>query len=300
MRIGEVPAVRENCLLPGRRQLDNPASLEVKMNRRCFLASGVAAGAIAWHEVGAESIQKTQARNSELAERLVNLDAQPDKLQLDLSQTAVIVVDMQNDFCSKGGLLEFQGVDLTILQPVVPKIRKVLDVARKTGLKVIYLKMGYKPDLSDVGLRGSASWNNNRDVGKPVKTSTGIEGRILIRDTWNTEIIGELKPEPGDIVLYKTRFSGFYQTDLDSTLKKLGVRFLIVTGCTTSVCVESTIRDAVFRDYSPVLLSDCTAEPIGFNLPHSNYEASLFLIKELLGWVSTSDQFIQSIEPARA
>ena len=264
------------------------------------MANGVAAGAVAWLEGGTESIQKAHAQNSRPVERLVSLDAQPDKLQLDLSQTAVIVVDMQNDFCSKGGLLEFQGVDLTILQPVVPKIRKVLDAARKTGIKVIYLKMGYKPDLSDVGLRGSASWNNNRDVGKPVKTPAGIEGRILIRDTWNTEIIDELKPEPGDIALYKTRFSGFYQTDLDSTLKRLRVRFLIVTGCTTSVCVESTIRDAVFRDYSPILLSDCTAEPIGSNLSRSNHEASLFLIRELLGWVSTSDQFIRSIETAHA
>jgi ureidoacrylate peracid hydrolase len=102
----------------------------------------------------------------------------------------------------------------------------------------------------------------------------------LIRRTWNTDIIEELKPEPGDISLYKTRFSGFYKTDLDSILQSQGARFLTVTGCTTSVCVESTIRDAVFRDYSPILLSDCTAEVIGSDLPRSNHEASLFLIQQ--------------------
>jgi len=79
------------------------------------------------------------------------------------------------------------------------------------------------------------------------------------------------------------RFSGFYETELDNKLKGLGIRYLIVTGCTTSVCVESTIRDAMFRDYSPVLLADCTAEPVGYGLPRSNHEATLLLIQLMLG-----------------
>jgi len=124
------------------------------------------------------------------------------------------------------------------------------------------------------------------------------ESRIPIRRTWNTEIIEALKPEAGDIALYKTRYSGFYQTDLDSTLKNLGARFLIVTGCTTSVCVESTIRDAMFRDYSPILLSDCTAEPQGYGLPRSNHEASLFIIRDNFGWLPAADHFIRTIEHA--
>src|SRR4029077_17352940 len=109
----------------------------------------------------------------------------------------------------------------------------------------------YKPDLSDVGPQGSPNRNANRQVGTTVTAPNGREGRILIRGTWNTDIVEALKPEPGDIALHKTRFSGFYQTDLDSILKGLGARSLIVTGCTTSICVESTIRDAMFRDYSP-------------------------------------------------
>ena len=116
----------------------------------------------------------------------------------------------------------------------------------------------------------------------------------MIRDTWDTDIVSELKPQSNDIVLYKTRFSGFYQTDLDATLKKLGIKYLIVTGVTTSICVESTVRDAMFRDYLCVLLKDCMSEPIGHDLPRTNHEASLLNAEVLLGWVSDSEQFVKA------
>jgi ureidoacrylate peracid hydrolase len=118
----------------------------------------------------------------------------------------------------------------------------------------------------------------------------------LVRDTWNTDILPDLAPKAEDIVLYKHRFSGFYQTELDAILKRLGVKYLIITGCTTSVCVESTIRDAMFRDYSCVLLADCTGEPIGHDSPRSNHEASLLVIQTLFGWVSGSDEIVRAFE----
>jgi len=102
-------------------------------------------------------------------------------------------------------------------------------------------------------------------------------------------------PEPGDLVVAKHRYSGFFETQLDSILRGLGVRHLVVTGCTTSVCVESTIRDAMFRDYRCLLLEDCTAEPIGSSNSRGNHEASLLTIELLLGWVSTSDAFLKAI-----
>ena len=107
-------------------------------------------------------------------------------------------------------------------------------------------------------------------------------------------------PEPGDVVLYKSRFSGFYRTDLDRVLQERGITTLIVTGCTTSVCVESTIRDAMFRDYRCLLLEDCTAEPVGQGLPRSNHDASLLVLQILFGWVSQSAEFIAAIQGQRA
>ena len=118
----------------------------------------------------------------------------------------------------------------------------------------------------------------------------------MIRDTWNTDVINELRPQPEDVVLYKHRFSGFYQTELDETLVRLGIKNLIFTGCTTSVCVDSTIRDAMFRDYRCILLADCTGEPIGGDLPRSNHEASVLTIQTLFGWVSNSERFVSALE----
>jgi ureidoacrylate peracid hydrolase len=210
----------------------------------------------------------------------------------------VIVVDMQNDFGSKGGMFDRAGLDISIVQHAIPPTAKVLAAARNVGIKVVYLKMGFRPDLSDLGVPDSPNRAHLHEigVGSPMPAPDGTEGRILVRDTWNTEIVDELRPHTADIVVYKQHYSGFFQTDLDERLKGLGTRAIIFTGCTTSVCVESTIRDAMFRDYSPILLADCTGEVVGCGLSRSNHEASLLLIQERFGWVSTSDEFVKALE----
>jgi ureidoacrylate peracid hydrolase len=237
------------------------------------------------------------------ASRRITLPAQPEPMSIDTARTALIVVDMQNDFGSKGGMFDRAGIDISEIQKTVGPTARVLASARKAGIKVIYLKMAFRPDLSDAGPHDSPAWINHLErlnVGKTIKAPNGKESRILIRDTWNTEILKELAPEPDDIVIYKNRFSGFYQTELDAILKRMGIRHLVVTGCTTSVCVDSTIRDAMFRDYRCVLLADCTAEPIGQGLPRSNYDASLLVVRTLLGWTSTSDELIRALEASAA
>lgn len=240
----------------------------------------------------------THQRFHETNSRVVRLEAKPEPIPIDTARTAVIVVDMQNDFGAKGGLFDRAGFDISIIQRVISPTARVLASARRAGVKIIYLKMGFRPDLSDLG--SSDSPNRVRHlrfgVGKTMRAPNGTEGRFLIRDTWNTDIVPELAPQADDVVLYKHRFSGFYQTELDATLKKLGIQYLIVTGCTTSVCVESTVRDAMFRDYSCVLLADCMAEPIGHELPRSNHEASLLVIQSYFGWVSSSGEFIKALE----
>src|SRR6266568_2588933 len=227
---------------------------------------------------------------------MATLDARPEPIAIDAARSAVIVVDMENDFAAKGGMFDRAGVDISGAQKAITPTAKVLAAARQSGLKIIYLKMGYRPDLSDLGSADSVNRTRHLKlgVGQKIRAPDGRESRVLIRDTWDTDIVPELKPQPNDIVLYKTRFSGFYQTDLDATLKKLGIKYLIVTGVTTSICVESTVRDAMFRDYLCVLLKDCMSEPIGHDLPRTNHEASLLNAEVLLGWVSDSEQFVRA------
>ena len=247
------------------------------------------------------SAQQASAPTHNLKSRIVKFDAKPEPTAIDIAKTAVIVVDMQNDFGAKGGLLDLAGIDISGIRKAIGPTATILASARQAGIKIIYLKMGFHPDLSDLGSEGSPNrvLHLRFGVGKSMHAPDGRESRILIRDTWNTDIVSELKPQADDVVVYKHRFSGFYQTDLDAILKQLGVKYLIITGCTTSICVESTIRDAFFRDYSCVLLKDCTDEPMGHGLTRSNYEATLFLIQGGFGWVSTSDEVVKAL-PAQA
>lgn len=240
----------------------------------------------------------TMTAKSTSGKKEIHIIAKPDSIAIDVSRTAVIVVDMENDFGAKGGMFDRAGVNISMIQKAVAPSAKVLEAARKAGIKIIYLKMGYHEDLSDLGSEGSVNRVRHlhfMHVGDTITAPNGSKSRILIRDNWGTDIVPELKPQGEDIVIYKTRFSGFYNTDLDATLKKLGAKNLIVIGCTTTICVESTVRDAMFRDYSAIVLEDCTAEPIGYDLPRSNHEASLLAIQTLFGWVSNSDEFVKAI-----
>ena len=240
----------------------------------------------------------THNRFPDTPNRVVSLEAQPAPITLDPARSAVIVVDMQHDFGSKGGMFDRAGIDISMIQSAIDPTTKVLAAARQAGIKIIYLKMGFRPDLSDLGAADSPNRIRHLrlGVGETMPAPDGTEGRILIRDTWNTAILPELEPQADDVVIYKHRFSGFYQTNLDAILQQLRIKTLIVTGCTTSVCVESTVRDAMFRDYACVLLADCMGEPVGDGLPRSNHEASLLVMQTLFAWVSGSDEFIKAVE----
>lgn len=229
--------------------------------------------------------------------RIATIPAKPQALEVDIAACAVIVVDMQNDFGSEGGMFQRAGIDISMIQRAVAPTGRVLDAARENGIPVIYLKMAFKPDLSVAGPVGSPNFDRHHrlGVGTSVQAPDGSPSRVLVRDTWNTDIVAALAPGPADVVLYKHRFSGFFETELDDLLRQSKVKTLIVTGCTTSICVEATIRDAMFRDYSCLLLEDCTGEPIGSDLQRSNHDASLLTIQVLLGWTSTSSAFIDAI-----
>ena len=279
------------------------------MNRRSFVQT-VGAGALGTviRFRGNASAHRLQAPSGGLPPRstggrVVIIAAEPAPISIDAARTAILVVDMQNDFGSDGGSFHRAGIDISMIRAAIPPTARALSAARASGIKVIYLKMAFRPDLSDAGPLDSPNYMRHLHLlglGKSVLAPNGQESRLLIRDTWNTDVVTELTPHAGDIVLYKHRFSGFYETDLDAILRRAGVKYLIVTGCTTSICVESTIRDAMFRDYSCVLLKDCTGEPIGHDLPRTNHDASLLTIQTLLGWVSASDEFVKTLSVGSA
>ncbi len=222
---------------------------------------------------------------------MLRLNARPEPLHLDPSRVAVVVIDAQNDFAARGGMFDRAGIDISGIAAAAEATRPVLDAARAAGIPVVYLNMQHAPDLSDAGPHEGPHRVKHRPLalGDVVEAPDGSPSRVLIRDTWNTENVPELAPEPGDVVVTKHRYSGFFETELDDVLRGLRVTHLLVTGCTTSVCVESTVRDATFRDYTCVVLEDCTAEPLG------THEASLKVIETLFGWVSNTEALLEAL-----
>ena len=234
--------------------------------------------------------------------RTIQVPARPAPFALEPTKTAVVVVDMQNDFASPGGMFDLAGIDISCIQAIVPNVRSVLASARANELPIVYLKMGFRPDLEDAGYPSSPTWLTHKalHVGDVVTAPNGEPSRVLVRDFWNTDIVDALTPDADDVVLYKTRYSGFYKTDLDDVLHGKGVECLIVVGATTSVCVDSTVRDAMFRDYHCLIVSDATAEPIAVDAPRSNHEASLLTLELLFAHIVTSTDLVTALGPNSA
>lgn len=227
----------------------------------------------------------------------LHVPARPDPFDFDPATTAVVVVDMQHDFAAPDGMFGRAGIAIDAIRSVVEPTRRVLDAAREAGILVVYLVMQFKADLSDLG--GQQAPNRSRHlhlgVGDVIAAPDGTTSRILVQGTWNTQIVEELTPQSNDLVVAKHRYSGFFETELDALLRERGVTSLVFTGCTTSVCVESTLRDAFYRDYRCLLLSDCCAEAIGSDAPRSNHDATLTVIEALFGWTGESTSFLTAL-----
>jgi ureidoacrylate peracid hydrolase len=166
---------------------------------------------------------------------------------IDLGQKpALIVIDMQNGFCHPDGFMNKIGLDYTTSEAAIEPIGRLLAAARTAETPIFFTRYSLNRDYSDAGLL--------LELFPAVKDAGG-----MIRETWDADIVDELKPQPGESVIDKTRYSAFYDTDLERQLRDLGVDTVIVCGVTTNICVESTVRDAFFRDIRVIVPSDGTA-----------------------------------------
>ncbi len=213
---------------------------------------------------------------------LVTLRAEPAPLQMDLSRTAIIIVDMQNTFCKKGGGFDLGGRDISLIPATYEPINRIAEAARAKKVKVVYIVHRLTADAREVGpltrFRNPAMRKDapNRDRG-------------ILEGTWGTEIIDELKPAEGEMVIVKRRFSAFAGTELDMMLKTFDIRYLIFTGVATNICVESSLRDATHLQYLPIIVSDGVAAS-----PPERQESTLANVREIFGWVTTSQDVVKA------
>jgi ureidoacrylate peracid hydrolase len=222
----------------------------------------------------------------------VTVQAEPEPLEIDLSRAAVIVIDMQNTFVHRGGIFDLAGFDISATEKIIGPCREIVKVAREKGIKVIYTQMGYSPDLSDSGSPDSPLWRKSR--GLPLlRQRPELRDKLYIYGTWGADIIEELRPQPGDIVVRKQKHDAFIGTNLDIVLRTYGVKYLVFTGTATNICVESTLRHAFSLEYFPILVADAVSQ-LG---PTTNQEATIFNVRSIFGWVTTSKNLLKAIRP---
>ncbi len=219
------------------------------------------------------------------------LPARPEALSLKASETALIVIDMQNAYSTAGGYLDLAGFDVSSTGPVIASIQKALTAARAAGIQVIFFQNGWDSDYVEAGGPGSPNWHKSNAL-KTMRKRPELQGTLLAKGGWDYQLVDELQPQPGDIVLPKTRYSGFFNTNFDSVLRSRGIRNLVFTGIATNVCVESTLRDGFFLEYFGVVLADATHQAG----PAFAQQAALFNIETFFGWVSSVDEFCSTFQ----
>lgn len=222
--------------------------------------------------------------------RPAQVPAEPEPLSLDLDRTALLVVDMQNAFASPGGMLDLAGIDVRPAAGAVANTRLVCEAARAAGVPVVYLTIGYPPDRSTAG--GPDSPNPEKELAlRLMRERPELRGKLLTFGTWDFGVVDALAPKPDDTVIVKSRYSGFHGTALDSILRSRGVRNLLFTGIASNVCVESTLRDAYFLEYWPVLVADATM-PAG---PPEVQFATEFNVRTFFGWVTDAEDLATAL-----
>lgn len=216
----------------------------------------------------------------------LRLPAQPEDFPLPAEETALIVVDMQNGYASKGGYLDLAGFDISGAAGVIGRIAKVVAAARKLGIRIVYFQNGWDAAKQEAGGEDSPNWWKSNAL-KLMRSQPEYDGKLITKGTWDYEIVPQLTPQRGDIVIQKPRYSGFYGTQLDAMLRARRIRNPLMVGVATNVCVESTIRDAFFLEYFPILIEDA-AWQAG---PREMHDATVYNVKTFFGWVTTTGQF---------
>jgi ureidoacrylate peracid hydrolase len=225
----------------------------------------------------------------------VQVAARPEAFAFEPARAAVILVDMQNGFVSKGGYLDRAGFDVSEARKTLQNCQRLLAATRPAGVRTIYLQMGWHEDLHDAGSADGGMYHKSVAL-RFMRKQRQNDRSALIRGTWDYAIVDELAPQPGDFVIPKTRLSGFFETNLDSILRGTDIKTLIFAGVATNICVEATIRDALYRDFLCLVVEDAT----NATGPAYVKDATLFNVETILGWVTKTDALCSALGAAGA
>lgn len=217
------------------------------------------------------------------------IPARPEPLAAEPVQTALVVIDMQNGYLSKGGYLDLAGFDVSGAPPVIARAARVLQAARRAGLFVVYAQNGWSDSLAEAGPPTSPMWHKSNPL-KYMRAHPGSQ--LLIRGTWDHAIVDELKPLPHEPVVHKPRYSAFAGTNLEMLLRAHGITTLVFVGVNTNVCVETAVRDAFHREFFAVMVADATLQAGS----QAVFDVSVFNIEKFFGWTSSTDEIVALLD----
>jgi nicotinamidase-related amidase len=252
--------------------------------------------------LGVSSYYHWQATESEIdmalpapPPRPLKLATDPQMVTIDLRRTAMVVIDMQNDFCSKGGWVDHVGADYMPDRAPIEPLRNLLPALRGAGVPIIWVNWGNRPDLMNMP-------PNQLHLFKPSGAGVGLGdplpgsgARVLQKDSWAAAVVDELEQEPGDIKVDKHRISGFWDTPLDSILRNLGTKTVMFSGVNTDQCVLHSLTDANFLGYGCILIEDCCAT----SSPDFCTAATLWNVKRCFGFVTNSQKVLTALANVR-
>ena len=222
---------------------------------------------------------------------MMQLQAKPFGYRFEVKHTALLIIDMQRDFIEPGGFGASLGNDVSLLSAIVPTCQRVLAAWREAGGLVVHTREAHRPDLSDCPPAKRDRGNPSLRIG-----DAGPMGRILVAGEPGSEIIAQLKPSEGEIVIDKPGKGAFYATPLNELLRKAGTTHLIFMGVTTEVCVQTSMREANDRGYESLLLEDCTESYF------PRFKASTLKMLRaqggIVGWTATSGQLLAALGAA--
>lgn len=216
--------------------------------------------------------------------RPMHLAADPQSITVDASKTALMIVDMQNDFCTEGGWMDSRGIDVSPNRAPIAPLRGLVDAFRAASLPVVWVNWGVRKDLLNIhpSLRHAHNPTGlETDLARPVP---GTRSEVIAEGSWGAQVVDELNPGDADYQITKHRFSGFWDTETDSVLRNLGITTLLIGGVNMDQCVMTTLEDASFLGYDTILVEDGTAT----TSPSFCVEATLYNVKLLFGFVTTS------------
>jgi ureidoacrylate peracid hydrolase len=225
----------------------------------------------------------------------IEIPARPEAFPIEPARTALAVVDMQNAYLSPGGYLDRVGFDVSASPPVVEAAARVLSAARGAGLFVVHLQNGFDAAQTEAGGPTSPVWHKSNAL-KYMRANPEARGTLITHGTWDHDFVEALRPQSGEAVVPKARYSGFAGTNLEQLLRARGITHLILAGVNTNVCVESTLRDAYHREFFALMVGDATLQAG----PDEIFRATHFNVERFFGWTAWAADVAAALEASAA